>query len=231
MPAFRLITEGITDQIVIENILFGFFDNKDLEITFAQPLRDATDEDIAKTDGNWHKVLEYCGSDVFKGMFSFEDNYAIIQIDTDVFFGNSMSAEYAIKTRNNEGGELNTAGIYERILEKLIEIVGKDFYQENKEKIIFAISIHSLECWLLPFYFANNKKGKIVSCLNTLNPALKREFDFTISAKEPDYYRTASKIMRKHKTFMEKYKDNFSLDLFITELSDRNIEMPDEDDW
>jgi len=27
MPSFALVTEGITDQVVIENILVGFFDD------------------------------------------------------------------------------------------------------------------------------------------------------------------------------------------------------------
>lgn len=31
MPRFGLITEGITDQIVIENLLYGFFNSYDVE--------------------------------------------------------------------------------------------------------------------------------------------------------------------------------------------------------
>ncbi len=43
MPTFALVTEGLTDQIILEEILFGFFDDPDLVINSLQPLRDATD--------------------------------------------------------------------------------------------------------------------------------------------------------------------------------------------
>jgi len=46
MVTIGLITEGITDQIVIENILMGYFDQNEDDIEFKelQPLRDNTDE-------------------------------------------------------------------------------------------------------------------------------------------------------------------------------------------
>ena len=37
MISFGLITEGITDQIVLENILFGFFNNGDIPIDKKDP--------------------------------------------------------------------------------------------------------------------------------------------------------------------------------------------------
>ena len=44
MKEFGLVTEGISDQIVLENLLFGFFNNKNIPIEPLQPLRDTTDE-------------------------------------------------------------------------------------------------------------------------------------------------------------------------------------------
>jgi hypothetical protein len=40
MISFGLITEGLTDQIVIENILAGYFKNLDLDVEPLQPERD-----------------------------------------------------------------------------------------------------------------------------------------------------------------------------------------------
>jgi len=64
MMVFGLITEGITDQIVIENILMGYFDKSEDELEFKelQPLRDETDENKTQNYGGWDKVIEYCGS-------------------------------------------------------------------------------------------------------------------------------------------------------------------------
>lgn len=39
MVRFGLISEGITDQIVLENILGGFFDSSDIEVDALQPTR------------------------------------------------------------------------------------------------------------------------------------------------------------------------------------------------
>jgi hypothetical protein len=83
MAKIGLITEGITDQIVIENILMGYFDSNEDYIEFMelQPLRDETDNKSGY--GGWGKVLEYCESSKFKGALQFHD-YIIVQIDTDI---------------------------------------------------------------------------------------------------------------------------------------------------
>ena len=86
MPSFALITEGITDQIVIENILYGFVGDLEIDINPLQPLRDETDENRASNFGNWHKVLEYCSSDRFKNALQFND-FIVVQIDTDAKSG------------------------------------------------------------------------------------------------------------------------------------------------
>ncbi len=231
MPVFGLVTEGITDQIVIEDILYGYFNSSDVDIIELQPLRDATDEDKASNDGNWHKVFEYCKSSIFRGAFQQEDNYVIIQVDSDVFLGDSISQEYKIATRNDEGEALEKEEILENIVEKLIEVIGVGFYQLKKDKIIFAISIHSLECWLLPLYFKDSKKEKIVQCLKTLNRELNKKYGFTIDSKQPKYYRKVSKPWRKHKIFKQKYKENYSLNVFVENLASRKIELSIEEDW
>ncbi|MCK5539270.1 MAG: hypothetical protein KAI79_20780 [Bacteroidales bacterium] len=118
MVTFGLITEGITDQIVIENILMGYFDSNEDDIDFKelQPLKDATDE---CGYGGWSKVLEYCKSSKFKGTLRFND-YIIIQIDTDV------SDAYGISHSQN-AKELTP----EQLTEK---VVTKKYYHEIQRK-------------------------------------------------------------------------------------------------
>ena len=83
MAIFGLITEGKTDQIIIENILSGYFNDPDIVINWLLPLRDETDKHRIENYSNWYKVFEYCQSDKFKESFQFND-YVIVQIDTDV---------------------------------------------------------------------------------------------------------------------------------------------------
>jgi len=222
MTTFGLITEGITDQFIIENILIGYFDKDEENIEFneLQPLRDEIDKNRAKNYGGWSKVIEYCESDEFKEALRFHD-YIIIQIDTDV---SDKPYGYGISHSEN-GKELSPDQLIEKVVAKFIDLIGKSIYEQHQNKIIFAISVHSIECWLLPLYYTDKKKSKRVNCLNTLNQALLKKEKFTIDAKNPEYYEIVSEKYCKHKVLMKYYKDNPSLKIFIVEK--RNIVIDD----
>jgi len=106
-------------------------------------------------------------------------------------------------------------------------LIGKDFYDEYYQQIIFAISVHEIECWLLPLYYNDNKKAKFKGCLSTLNQALSRTGNRRISTsnKNPDYYETISKQYLKHKVLMSKYEENPSFKVFIEEIEKRGITL------
>ncbi len=213
MPSFALVTEGLTDQIVIENILFGFFDDPNIDINPLQPLRDETDRNHAVTPGNWHKVLEYCSSEEFRGAFQFND-YVIVQIDTDV------ASYYGVSDRDEDGSELSAEDMIERVKTRLIERIGQEFYGNYSSRVVFAISVQSIECWLLPLFFTDNRKSKTVNCLNTLNQGLKTKKPFSIDPenKNPRYYDNISAEYAKHKKLMQLYAFNPSSEAFVHEL-------------
>lgn len=213
MPSFALVTEGITDQKVVENILVGFFDDLDIDIRPLQPLRDETDRNRAANPGNWHKVLEYCSSEEFQSAFQFND-YVIVQIDTDV------AADYGVSDRDGEGNEFSDGEMYERVREKLIAQIGPEFYANYASRILCAISVQSIECWLLPLYFTDNRKSKTVNCLKTLNQGLKTKKTYSIDPdkKNPRYYEDISAEYIKHKKLMSLHASNPSLEAFIHEL-------------
>ena len=228
MVTFGFITEGVTDQIVIEYILNGFFDTDDIEIKELQPIRDETDKNRLENYGGWTLVFDYCKSTKFKEAFPYCD-YIIIQIDTDV----CEEVNYGISKRDEYGNELKPVDLIEKVKEKFREeLIGQEFFNDNEEKIIFAISVHSIECWLLPLYYTDNKKGKIVNCLRALNERLSRRENFTIdsNSKNPSYYEKIAKKFRKRKTLMGLYEDNPSLKIFIEEIEKRKIVIEEEDD-
>ncbi len=226
MTNFGLITEGLTDQIVIESILAGYFNNPDIDIRPLQPERDKDDENKSHNYGGWSQVFAYCESNNFKEAFQFID-YIIIQIDTDV------SEDYNI-AHQDENGEFTPQHLIEKVIDKFRDGIGEDFYNTNQQKIIFAISVHSIECWFLPLYYTDKqKKAKYKNCLNTLNYELSKQHKFTIdkNAKNPEYYREIAKQYGKHKVLMNHYQDNPSLKIFIEEIESRNIQIIEEDDW
>ena len=94
MKSFGLITEGITDQEIISNILYGYFENTDLIINELQPLKDETDKKKSSNFGGWGNLIEYCQSEVFRYAFQTTD-YVIIQIDTDI------CEEYNVSKKEN----------------------------------------------------------------------------------------------------------------------------------
>lgn len=210
-----LVTEGITDQQIISNILFGYFDDDDIIINELQPLKDETDRQKSANIGGWGNLIEYCKSEVFKKSFQII-SHVIIQIDTDV------CEDYDVQKKES-GKDLTPAELSIKVVEKFIEIIGEEFYNLFSDKIIFAISIHSIECWLLPIYYNDNKKIKVVNCLNTLNQKLSKIEGFTIDPnnKNLDYYEKISNFYSKRKKLLLKYKSNPSLEIFIQNLDEK----------
>jgi len=72
MISFGLVTEGLTDQIVIENILAGYFNSPDLDIRQLQPERDKDNENKF-TYGGWTLVFDYCKPRYFQEALQFID--------------------------------------------------------------------------------------------------------------------------------------------------------------
>jgi hypothetical protein len=220
MANIGIISEGITDQIVIEYILVGLLQDDDLSIDPLQPTRDATDEDLATSAGNWDKVFEYCESSRFEYAVLNTD-FVIVQIDADIFKTKEISEKYRLHFAAN----ISVEDCALQIQNMLIGLIGVDFYASYSSKIVFAISIDSIECWLLPIYFQNQPKqaSKTVNCLNALNQVLSKQENYVIDKKKPQFYRKASKPYLKHKDFVKLYPMNPSLKIFVETVLSKNI--------
>lgn len=163
---FGLACEGVTDYILIKNILRGYFPslNYKKQIRQLQPLLDETDEKQLN-DGGWEKLLAYLESvDFYDAVDS--DDYIIIQIDTD----ESKHINFNVSHYNENNEELKIEQLIENVKKKLISVINKkdNLYEEYAEKIIFAISVHSLECWLYAYYKLNLKNPKTKRCCDSL---------------------------------------------------------------
>ena len=143
----------------------------------------------------------------------------------------SDNYNYNVPSRDENGNQFTIQQLIEKVIEKFRDVIGEEFYDKYQQRIVFAISVDSIECWLLPLYYTDNRKAKSKNCLDTLNQALSKKHDFTIDAKNPDYYREIAKQYGKHKILMKHYQDNPSLKFFIEEIESRNIQIVEEDDW
>jgi hypothetical protein len=216
MKSLGLISEGITDEVVINNILVGYLNTNDVDITTLTPVRDETDQNrIAEGEGGgWHAVMEYVKSSKFNEAFAFLD-YIILHIDTDV----CEEKHYEVPRREN-GDELTVFQLIEKVRDRFRHWIGEEIFDLRRDQIIFAIAVDSTECWLLPLYFENveAKRKKTVNCLNTLNPALNKKYGFTIAAKEQGYYDRASSAYNDGRKLLRLAGFNPSLEAFIEEL-------------
>ncbi|PCK09301.1 MAG: phage tail protein [Alteromonadaceae bacterium] len=183
MSIFGLACEGVTDQIVIENILCGFFkdielDDKDLddEITYLQPPFDETTKTQLQGEfGGWTQLLlTYLPSSNFR-----EDvlncGHIIIQVDTDV----SPLIGFDVPHVDNSNKELAVEVLVDKVTLRLAELINTGepgFYEQHKENIIFCISVHSIECWLLALHTKNPQQAKIKNCESTLNRTLNKNY-------------------------------------------------------
>lgn len=217
MALFGLIAEGNSDLAVLENILIGLFE-EDIsdEIETLQPDRGATYEHSAKAHGGWYKVFEYCRSDDFEGAFD-RIKYLVVQIDTDV----SEEKHYDIKKTDDNGRKLLPEEIVERVKDKFLLIIenafGQEFLTNYRDRIIFAISVDEIECWLLPLFYSNNTKGLTRNCDFNLHQKAGK------FAKKYNDYDKVSEKYRDFKTMKKSYPMNPSLKIFVESILAKNI--------
>ncbi len=157
---FGLICEGPTDQAVLENMLCGLYDDEELFelITELQP---GGKSDTNK-DGGWERVLEYLASHKFRQAFTTVKNI-VIQIDTDV----ANLKGFDVDLRDDGGKTLKSvteivAKVKSRLV-KQIESGEAGFFAEYDSRIIFAITVHSLEVWLFKHYNKDVNKAKLIN--------------------------------------------------------------------
>lgn len=210
MASFALVTEGITDQVVIEAILYGYYDEEP-DIVQAQPLRDETDEHRQGSFAGWEKVLEYCGQPHFEQIFLTND-YAIVQIDTDVAehpnFGVALTAG---------GKDRPEADIIASAREVIIARIGAAVYAKYAARILFAIAVHSLECWLIPVIENTPaKRRRIKNCAKHLGDALAKQ-DIELK-KESRIYEKVVRPLLKRKNLDMHIEHNVSFKTFVASL-------------
>lgn len=212
--SFGFIGEGVTDYLTIRGIISIFYNDDDISVNPLQP--EASEDDKQATAGNWLQVFNYCKTERLKEAFDFND-YIIIQIDTDVCHEKGYDIPY--NERDDSTGKKLRENVIKKFKEEIFPVDLR--VEEYLNKIIFAITIHSTECWFLPIYYTDNKKSKMVNCLGTLNLELAKKEGFTIDSKNKnhdDYYRKITAKFGKKKDLIKHSKHNYSFDAFINSL-------------
>lgn len=188
---FAIIAEGPCDQVVIENILIGYFRSDDGEptVNYVQPPQATTAD--PSPPGGWTRVFQSLRNGDPQKALQFHD-YLVIHIDTDV----QEEAGFDVPRRDGR----KVFSVPERVAhvrDRLIRDIDPVFYQNYGTRILFAITVDSIECWLLPLLSNNDAKAKkITGCYNAVNAELRRTGRPLLSTKEthhPPHYELASR--------------------------------------
>ncbi len=193
---FAIAGEGRTDFIVLQNLLIGFFNDKNLSVTRLLP-KD-------KEPVGWGNVLKYLSTEEFR-FGTLNNDFVVVQIDTD------KCEEWNVGLKNIGDNISLVESFINAVIDVLKAKIGTDFYQSNESKILFAITVQDMECWLLPFNIdLPAKQTKIVGCYKTLESVATKQ-GFSLNQKNYEdgkNYETLATEMKKNKILMEKYSLN-----------------------
>ncbi|MBX7047161.1 MAG: phage tail protein [Ignavibacteria bacterium] len=214
---FALITEGVSEHKIVKHIISKYFKDLDPNINQIQP---QLLDDKQDTPGGWNEVLNYCAKDELKDIL-IENDYLVIQIDSD----QSETFPFSIPHTNSEGQVKLPQDIHTDIINKLSSEIKKEILANYKDKIFFAICIHTIECWLLPLYYTDNRKTKILNCVDTLNQILPRKGLKPINNKEKNSpnsvttYNEILKSLKKKSEIVSTSDHNIGFQYFINSLA------------
>ena len=159
---FALISEGVSEHKVIEHLISKYFKDDNPIINQIQPKIENAKQ---TSEGGWNEVLKYCEREELLHILV-ENNYLVIQIDTD----QSQQSPFGVPHT-----ELGKEKPSEKLLIDVVARLERNMPDKiDKNRIIFAICIHTVECWLLPLVYTDDKKSKTTNCLTFLNKELRR---------------------------------------------------------
>jgi len=196
---FALITEGPSEHRIIKHIIAKYFKDHDPEINQILP---KIVNEKQETTGDWNEVLKYCEREELKDIFV-ENNYLIVQIDTDQSQIKPFNISHTKQNAETKEVVNKTIGeLYVDVVEKLKGLIKPEILAAHSDKIFFAVCIHTIECWLLPLYYSNNRKSETRNCLGTLNTELRRQNIDTIPMKD----KNNSKSIRTYETILRDWR-------------------------
>lgn len=207
MNTFGGIVEGKTDFPIINSVLIGYFNKHDIDIAWVQPQN-------FKSQSNYDRVFKSCKPEKLRQYLQI-NKYIIIHVDTDA------SPYFGIPHHEN-GKPLTPEKLIDKVIAKFRLEMGEDFYEKYANRIIFAIAVHSIECWLFPLFTPDNQSSQTENCCKVLEkivPSFRKDYG---------YYQEITEKYRNHDDLLNLYPKNPSLKMFIEQLASKNIEISEE---
>lgn len=219
MMTIGLICEGVSEINIMTRIISKYFD----EEPFINPIEPETRLEnghlVQEGYGGWQQVLSHCNDETIEEILQFND-VLIIQIDTDA----SIQAGYDVSPFDAEGKAKDPHILYEDVKNRLKQGLSHEMLEKYANKILFAICINEIECWLLPLYYTDNNKCKTQNCIFSLNRALARKNLGVIPEADKNgsiartVYNKILKNLKNKRTIEECAKNQYSFESLLRQL-------------
>jgi len=206
-----IVSEGVSDFWVLRHIITRYLKDQDLWVLPLNPKQ--TKDGKQDGPGGWGLVMKYLEDKEKKLIVEAlkEDfEYIVVQIDTDV------CEEYGVRHDLTDIG-----AFWQEVSVNLSNRLPEDF---DKSRLIFAICIDEIECWLIPFVDTNKKDCQNTNrCVNIVNKSIKGK-DLFIDAdnKNSDGAKGAYDYILKQKKKPKDIKEcsvhNYGFTKFIEQL-------------
>lgn len=205
-----IVSEGASDYWALKHIVERYLKELDVYTIALKPK--ITSKGKQDGFGTWQGVFNYiAGTDDQKLIVEAVNEgcqFVIIQIDTDV------SAEYGVPKNADLSAYLN------EVKAKLSSSVHPEF---DQSKLIYAICVEELECWLIPFLCTDSSKCTNTDrCLNIVNREIRTEGAIDKDNKNCDaaqrLYSFILNKKKKPKEIQECAQHNLGFQTFIEQL-------------
>ncbi len=211
-----LATEGKSEHWIIRHLIEKYL--KGTEVFFRQ-VQPQIFDDTQDSIGGWLEIIKFCArtDDIRSALV--DTDYLIIQIDTD----ESQNIRFGV-SHTKQGNVTKTyEELYEEVVEKLKSLINPEILEEYGDKIVFAICIHTIECWLLSIYLTNSHKSDTRNCLATLNTELRRKnLDVVPPKKQKEKrkiaYESILRNWRQRQEIKKSAKHNIGFKKFVDSL-------------
>ncbi|ELV8694246.1 hypothetical protein QNE54_000960 [Vibrio fluvialis] len=224
MAVFGLACEGPSDQITLEHMLLGVFEElNDDDIAHVQPMFDKSDDPSKRKPGSWERLLEYLTTTRFKDDVAVHD-FLIVHIDTDI----ARHVNANIKVDDEHGNRLADVDIVNNTIARLIAQINRSedgYFESIKDKIIFAIMINKLECWLLNTFIDDDQNVcKHDRCNDDLKECLERVGGFPRLGKRTKIFDRISRVYFEQPELIDVLaRRDVSFNMFVTRLKEAEI--------
>ena len=149
MITIGLICEGVSEINIMTRIISKYF-NEETDVNPIEPETILENGRRIQKDGSyggWQQVLRHCNDETITNILDFND-YLVIQIDSDT----SGQVGYDVNPLNDDGKHKEDSMLYNDIKERLHKNISKEVLEKYAGRILYAICINEIECWLLPLY-------------------------------------------------------------------------------